>query len=89
MYQLFYTCKLLLCQSRLFDSQNNDRGGYNVGSMGIASTTTRVQFSPLSGPISTRVATRTTTVNKFCSTCVGTKSVMERPPGEWGIEDIG
>ena len=34
MYQLFYTCKLLLCQSRLFDSQNNDRGGYNVGSMG-------------------------------------------------------
>ena len=23
-----------LFQSRLFDSQNNDRGGYNVGSMG-------------------------------------------------------
>ena len=53
----------------------------------VASTTTRVQFSLLSGPISTRVATRTTTVNKFCSTCVETKSAMEQPPSEWGIED--
>ena len=58
-----------------------------VDTMWVASTTTRVRFSPSSGPISTRVVTRTTTVNKFCSTCVGTKSVMEPPPSEWEMVD--
>ena len=53
-----------------------------AGTTWVASTTTRVQSCLSSGPISTRVVTRTTTANKFCSTCVGTKSVMEPPPGE-------
>ena len=58
-----------------------------VGTMWVASTTTRVRSSLSSGPISTRVATRTTTVNKSCSTCAETGSAMERPPSKQGMAD--
>ena len=55
-----------------------------VGTTWVASTTTRARSSLSSGPISTRVATRTTTVNKSCSTCAETRSAMERPPSKDG-----
>ena len=55
-----------------------------VGTTWVASTTTRVRSSLSSGPISTRVATRTTTVNKSCSICAETRSAMERPPSKDG-----
>ena len=59
-----------------------------VATTSAISTTTQAPYFPWSGPTSTRVVTRTTTVNRSSSTCATTSFETEQKPRELKEEEL-